>query len=443
MNTNAPEDVIIVLAHDSRIHLHSGTLTRNSAFFASQLTEANAIKLSKQARDANIYHRWMLELRTMPTDEDPAGILERVKLNTSGDRLDGRLGPVWNLNGLPTPKIFEQYKTILYAFYTSTVEISSKTMEGALDDSVGLIYIAEYLGCVPMVAKPVEVALVRHGQALYRAIAKMPVAWLNMASRIKSELIFKEAMVHLAGNWRVLKTSSSKLEPQTRELVLKHHRELGRRSRKLELMLMSNYPGGICAPVEHRPIKCEEYAREILVWIALGWFRHWFGQQIINEKGYHGLDGGYGLYKQIHAAGDAYMDRSIINQFNEKFPMTKKAINVLENHLLEIKEAFKGIVSQTGIMENELHLDTGQYEVRYLTCARFDHAELPWLKEQVPLEPPVGGQKRGRIPGGNEIIRHTLDAARRLQDQNQMQLDEEIVDGEDGDEFCKVRQRTE
>jgi hypothetical protein len=75
---NQAEDVEVIIGHNRRYKFHSGTLARNSTLFADMLTEPNATKLSSRARDAGIKIRWMIELTSLPTDTNPAGVLELV-----------------------------------------------------------------------------------------------------------------------------------------------------------------------------------------------------------------------------------------------------------------------------------------------------------------------------------------------------------------------------
>lgn len=75
---NQAEDVEVILAHDRRYKFHSGTLARNSTFFADLLIEPLAAKLSSKAKNAGIKIKWMVELTGMPTDQRPAGVLELV-----------------------------------------------------------------------------------------------------------------------------------------------------------------------------------------------------------------------------------------------------------------------------------------------------------------------------------------------------------------------------
>ena len=83
---NQAEDVEVIIGHKRRYKFHSGTLARNSTFFADMLTEPNAAKLSNRARNAGIKIRWMIELKGLPTKQCPAGCLELVVSSCTSTR---------------------------------------------------------------------------------------------------------------------------------------------------------------------------------------------------------------------------------------------------------------------------------------------------------------------------------------------------------------------
>lgn len=305
-------------------------------------------------------------------------------------------------------------------------------MSAALSDCYQLLQISDYLGCTSLISKPIEVALLKHGQDLFRAIQSAPYAWVEMAYRVRSELVFRECMVHLVGNWKAFKSNRNMAEhlrevPGLRALIEKYHRALLNQCKSLELGIMSLYPGTMRTPAEDLPIKREAYAKDILVWMALTFFRHWVGQRLIMEKGRHAPDCGYELYKQIGTAGESYMDKTVINQFHTRFPMTKKAMNVLENHLLEIKECMKGVVDQHAVLKSNCQLDVHRFPVKYLTCVEFKKGDYPW--ERDAEHPSVLPAKREYKPGGNDIARANLSTA-RAQMERSMSLDMEEEEGE-------------
>ena len=107
------------------------------------------------------------------------------------------------------------------------------------------------------------------------------------------------------------------------------------------------------------------------------------------------------------------MDKTVVNQFHTHFPMTKKAMNVLENHLCEIKNCIKQVVADSGILRSHCQLDVHRFPPKHMTCTVFDRADFPWLKEEKETSSlPV---KRAYKPGGNEISRLNLETARRFQ----------------------------
>lgn len=334
-------------------------------------------------------------------------------------------------------KVITAYETILYAFYNTEISIDDREMSAALAECYLLLLIADYLGCVRLISKPIEVALLKHGQDLFRAIQDKPHAWIQLAYRIKSEIVFRECMVHLAGNWKVLQLEHAVKDrlretPGLRALVEKYHRALQAQCKKLELTISTYYPSKLALPVEDLPIKREAYARDILVWMALSFFRHWLGQRLNMEQGRLAKDSGYALYKQLGTAGEAYMDKSVINQFHTKFPMTKKALNVLEKHLFELKDCVKELVARHAILKVNCLLDVHRFPVPYLTCTLFQREDFPWTS--VVVEEPERPEKREFQRGGNDIARQNLRTTRVFQGHGVDELEEEDEEDEEGGE---------
>lgn len=340
-------------------------------------------------------------------------------MTPTGERADGRSGLVVNENGrVPqADKAYQNYESILYAFYNQQLTVNDTDMPAALSDCYQLLEISDYLGCTGLVSKPIEVALFKQGQDLFRAIQGAPCAWIEMAYRIRSELIFKECIIHLVGDWNKLKTRPNLIErlrdmASVRTLIEKYHGALVDKAKSLELSILSHYPQAVRLPSEDLPIKRESYAKDILVWMALTFFRHWVSQRLVTGKGRDAPDCGFALFSSLSAGGDAYMDKSVMNQFHTRFPVTKKGMNVLENHLYEIKECIKGVVSDSKVLRSQCQLDLHRFPVKYLTCTEFAREDFPWLREE--REARMLPAKRTYKPGGNDIARLSLETARQL-----------------------------
>ena len=332
-------------------------------------------------------------------------------------RADGRNGLIVNENGrIPqADKVFGQYEALFYAFYNRGLVIDETDMLAALSHCYELLEISDYLGCTSLISKPIEVALLNHGQGLFRAIQNSPSAWIEMSYRIQSESMFQECMIHLVGNWKTFKENqkvSDNLRKVSgiRALIENYYAVLINQCKNLELAVLSEYPGRMKTPADDPPIKREAYAKDILIWMALSFFRHWVTQRLVIGKGRHALDCGYELYSLLYKGGDAYMDRSVVNQFHTKFPMTKKALNVLDNHLLEIKECIKDIVEQHKILQSNCQLDTHRFPVNYLTCIDFQRSDCPWLHNDAKSR--TTSTKPDYKAGGNDIAKQNLETAR-------------------------------
>jgi hypothetical protein len=336
-------------------------------------------------------------------------------------------------------KVFDSYEAVFYAFYNKELKIDDTDMSAALSECYQLIEISNYLGCTSLIGKPIEVALFKHGQDFFRAIQNKPHAWIIMANRIRSEMIFRECMIHLVGSWKMIRTQPGISEairqvPRLRGLIEKYQRILMHQGKTLEHSVMTEYPGDINIPDDELPIKREAYTKDILIWLALTMFRHWLSDRlIVNEKGRQAPDCGYELYRQLGTAGDAYMNKTVVNQFHTKFPMTKKAMNVAENHLEEIKLCIKNIVIANGILKSNCQLDTHRWPVKYLTCTDFKSEDLPWVaQDRIPL--PAAPKKLEYKPGGNEIARRNLETAKRYRESGGLTFGQEDDDDDDDDD---------
>jgi hypothetical protein len=100
----------------------------------------------------------------------------------------------------PSP-IYSYYSKIFSVFYSQTFDIADNdTVDNGiialLREVVGLIEVSEYLGCVHAVSRTIDAALLGQGQLLFRSIASHPAAWVNLALRVRSAIVFHEAVVH-------------------------------------------------------------------------------------------------------------------------------------------------------------------------------------------------------------------------------------------------------
>ncbi len=395
-----------------RYQLHSSVLRHNSSTLARLLTEENTITPPSRFKEGQYKIRWRLELKRDADDRDlgvlvlavylllPSsqidtyGLLILKEVDSSGKAI-GSLALPENSNGLPPSMVYTHFSNILGAFYSQDLDLDDADMESVLRSADGLIHIAQYLDSVKTISKSVDVALLSQGQVLFRSISTSPVPWMNLAYSIKSEVILRESLVHVIGNWNgISQSSKDNIHEDLRDVCAEKLKGLLKKKKHADVRLMGYYP----AKLQHddvTPVNRSFYSNDVFAWIALVVFRQWVGQVFAQRLTSEAKDGGFEFYSQIRKGGQAYLDREILEDFHLRFPMTPKGQLVVESHLNDIKTGAKGFVQE--LCTSNCQLDVTKNPVPYLTCVSVDKADVPWLKEKMAAKVKLeqGGMDEG------------------------------------------------
>lgn len=281
-------------------------------------------------------------------------------------------------NGKSAKEIHGHYDQLFRAFYHIRPRFDDSSLSTVLYDSVGLVDVAEAVGSIEAISETVDIALMRQGVILFQSIAVNPSSWSDLAFRIGSPVIFKEAIIHLVGQWLSMSTEGKfRLRAEVANICERKFVELQSKKKAIEIRILSHYPAALKPPADTRPNR-PLYATDIYMWISLSLFRQWFGQAMCEERGRNGKDGGAHLYRQLGTGGYSYLDRHAMGRFHEHFPMTPKGVSCLELSISNLKEQIKPFVQD--LLVNNSQLDIEKEPVPYLTCCEVKKADLPWEK---------------------------------------------------------------
>ena len=196
--------------------------------------------------------------------------------------------------------------------------------------------------------KPIEADLAAKGQILHRAIAADPACWLEFASRIKSKLIYREALIHAVGQFYTerMQKALRTLEPKTVEVLRKKTDILVDGLKNAQLKMISYFPPQLTRQLtvgyaDHDNIGRSSYANDIFVWISVVVFRQFVSQSAIMDRTHQKEDMGYKVFSMLRTGGPSYLARDDLNDFYSHFPMTDKGKNVMESWLTSTKEHVK------------------------------------------------------------------------------------------------------
>lgn len=149
-----------------------------------------------------------------------------------------------------------------------------------------------------MVAKLIENHLIVKGQEVFKAISASPVMWIDVAYRIQSKVLFKEALIHLTGNYNALmltlpdeaflkkysraRSILDQLTPELRNLLEAKRAELKAICQYIEKQVSSHYlPGlqkfSVTGLAKDGTIGRIDYGKDIFSWLAVTLYRHWWG----------------------------------------------------------------------------------------------------------------------------------------------------------------------
>ncbi|OGM41443.1 hypothetical protein ABOM_010090 [Aspergillus bombycis] len=240
-----------------------------------------------------------------------------------------------------------------------------------------LVNLADCLRATRAVFPAIVDALQELGPHVYALIAEDPINWIKLGTYMRSALIFKEAAIHIIGNWNALEDDLDYLPSVVHELCESKQAQLVEFKQALEARMLT------CCPYTTLPMaSCTEdmatpCVKDFGMWTAMTYYSQWFCMAVAENRTYYARDGGAAFYRAIYAGGDAYLDTEEQANTNA-FRMSAYKAMILDKALNILKGEMSKFVSV--LLINESHYDPDLMgDLPYLTCCKVDDEELPWV----------------------------------------------------------------
>lgn len=407
-------DVLLIVSTTQYYKLHSQVLSTHSQWFADQIAARPPPRLNAQARRENAAS-YRFELQNIPGEEGPGRFIRIVQshphlppslavssglvrlgsrrtfgahptddflvlqdVNESGRSARSSLPLVPNFeNGKVESMTNQSWDWLFGVFYNREPRFDDGSLASVLTCVMALIEVAESVSAIDHVRDIVDLALMRQDQVLWTSIMGNPVVWIELGRRVRSPSIYREAAVHLVGQWGVIaEEDKDRIGGDIRAVLDRKAEELALAKEAIEMRILGHYPQFMMRTAAEKPGR-PSYSGDIYMWMSVCFFRQWFAQNVSDDRTRRAPDGGLNFYSALHEGGGAYLTHLDFKTFHQYFPMSIKACHVLEANMGVLKEDVKQFVSE--LMEERTHLKRSDHEITWLTCARVEKEDMPWF----------------------------------------------------------------
>ncbi|KAF2137980.1 uncharacterized protein K452DRAFT_235189 [Aplosporella prunicola CBS 121167] len=312
----------------------------------------------------------------------------------------------------PDDDIFRDYANLFRIFYNYPPALDSVNIAQAYVECKTLLQLADMYDALEVIGPRVDHHLLRFQGRLFKQIAKYPQSYLKLGYLARSRVIYKEALIHVVGQWPV---GANQLRGQIGEGVMEVIEDKAdeledlktKIENKLYKLTLTTTRGERITP-----------SNGFLDWMAMCLFRQWLtentsrpttsilkdtsarhrsmvGAPSSNRSATGSASGGQDppppppntgrIFRLIGQGGGAYLGHDELKRFlklNAEF-YTRDNMRRFERRVEELKNLAQAAVAP--LMRNFLELDLtrdgvggGGAVLPYLTCTRVDEADFAW-----------------------------------------------------------------
>jgi hypothetical protein len=258
-----------------------------------------------------------------------------------------------------------------------------------IGDAVAILLAAEHLDALDALHVLLEGHFLRLGPLLWRHMAAKPERWSFMAARIRSKLMFNEAMIHVVGKLDMKRDIDQKWfmsNPLRRDILAlaeKKAREIKEKKLDVERRLLEFYPARMMhTKVGNTIPNRAKFGNDIYLWQARALVQQYISSAYFSNLHHRGHDGGVQFYRTIGTGGEAYLGKDTLQPFYNCFTMSGKGKVCFVDAINVIKEEIKPIVSDLLHDRSQAKRYEGEDKLPWLTCARILDHELPWAQKE-------------------------------------------------------------
>lgn len=279
-------------------------------------------------------------------------------------------------------EVCEAYNNLFLLMHGMTANLDNYNVDTVLVQIEQIIDIASYYRCLELVRCPsLGHHLLEFGLDLFEAVMLDAARWLKLSIHLEVALIFKEALVHIVGQFRYYPWKT----PPPPEIPSHIWDIVGEKSENVqglkavvdqELFTDST---NICG----RSLTFKDAT--FRTWVIVNYWREWVSLAVKQTSDLHPkICTCEVMYRLIEKGGDAYLPAASVCEDLKKHGVDGIEdwdVNEVEKVLDMLKEFAKEVVGKLCV--NHSMLDVEVFGIEYLTCCEVANSDLPWLQDEV------------------------------------------------------------
>jgi len=293
-----------------------------------------------------------------------------------------------NINSHPEDELFlEAYNNLFLVYYSQTPKFDATDINKAVRQTEMLILIAQSYGSVPMIRPYLNNAILQYGREVYKAILTDPPRWLFLSLYLESTPIFKEAIVHIVGNypnWKSATVDEAEFPQDVRDLIQAKIGDLHNLKSDIDKALCMS---SISIDGQSATLNTNDKSTHN-TWLVVQYWRDWFSRSL-SEASTARKDKGKCIdaimYRTMAKGGDAYCPMAVVYEM-------LKALRGKQSHM-DDKDNKQEADGDMKLMKdfaefqvkplcvNHSMLSVEEEGIEYFTCIKVEHGELPWMRE--------------------------------------------------------------
>ncbi|EOD49449.1 putative -like protein [Neofusicoccum parvum UCRNP2] len=309
----------------------------------------------------------------------------------------------------PSNHLLADWTSVLGALHgAAELRVDSDTLVGIIASASSILDIVDYLRLRHPVLAPLELALLGSEQALWQSVCAAPVQWVNLAVRLRSFYIFREACCHVVGGWAGWSQEQrGELRGDVRELCARKAEKFEAFKEGLEQRLLEYRHEKLrYDPAVDKGRGKKTHEPDVLIWQAQYLLMNWLARMFWEGRGRSAMDGGYGLYKMLWEGNCCEPVKQA-----KLSPLTPAGRSVVAEHVREMQGDLKKMVKP--VMISNLKLDQSLMPANRLTPFTIKPRDCPWNTEDTTDQ---DSSQRSRHSRRQEAAQHNPDEEDDLED---------------------------